>query len=130
MANGRVLVADADARQRRVTAILLRLAGYEVSETGQGINVLMDGRRGAFDIVVMETRLFDGDGIDLTRALREQEETKGLPILVVTGELERRAEVEALLGPEGFLPKPMVPSELANRVEALLGRGEAAPAGA
>ncbi len=122
MALGRVLVADADPRQRRITAIVLRLAGYEVSETGQGVNVLLDGRRGAFDVVVTETRLLDGDGVDLTRALRQQEETKALPVLVLSSELERQAEVEKVLGSGSFLPKPAVPSELATRIAALLGR--------
>ncbi len=107
-----------------MTAIVLRLAGYDVSETAQGMNVLMDGRRGAFDAVVTETRLLDGDGIDLARAMRQQDETKALPILVLSGELERRAEVEALLGPNGFLPKPAAPSELADRVTLILGRDQ------
>lgn len=122
MGLGRVLVADADPRQRRMTAIVFRLAGYDVSETGQGINVLMDGRRGAFDVVVTESRLLDGDGIDLTRALRGQDETKALPILVLSGELERQAEVEAVLGPNGFLAKPATPSDLTDRIALLLGR--------
>lgn len=132
MALGRVLVADADARQRRITAIVLRLAGYEVSETGQGVNVLLDGRRGAFDVVVTETRLLDGDGVDLSRALRQQKETKGLPILVLTSETERRQEIEKVLGPNSFMLKPAVPSDLAQRIASLLGRetGEAAPSSA
>lgn len=132
MALGRVLVADADARQRRITAIVLRLAGYEVSETGQGVNVLLDGRRGAFDVVVTETRLLDGDGVDLSRALRQQKETRGLPILVLTSETERRQEIEKVLGPNSFMLKPAVPSDLAQRIASLLGRetGEAAPSSA
>lgn len=132
MALGRVLVADADARQRRITAIVLRLAGYEVSETGQGVNVLLDGRRGAFDVVVTETRLLDGDGVDLSRALRQQKETRGLPILVLTSETERQQEIEKVLGPNSFMLKPAVPSDLAQRIASLLGRetGEAAPSSA
>lgn len=127
MALGRVLVADGDARQRRITAIVLRLAGYEVSETGQGVNVLLDGRRGAFDVVITETRLLDGDGVDLSRALRQQEETRKLPVLVLTSEAERQQEIEKVLGPNSFMLKPAVPSELAQRIAALLGRetGEA-----
>ncbi len=120
---GRVLVADGDARQRRMTAIVLRLAGYEVSETGQGLNVLMDGRRGAFDVVVTETRLVDGDGVDLVRAIRNQPETKTLPVLVHTSDRDRQAAIEELLGPEGFLAKPAGPSDLAERVAQLRGRG-------
>ena len=119
-----MLVADADPRQRRMTAIVLRLAGYDVSETGQGMNVLMDGRRGAFDAVVSETRLLDGDGIDLARTMRQQEDTKALPILVLSADLERRAEVEAFLGASGFLAKPAAPSELADRIALLLGRDQ------
>lgn len=128
---GRVLVADGDPRQRRMTAIVLRLAGYDVSETGQGINVLMDGRRGAFDVVVTESRLLDGDGIDLVRAVRQQEETRALPILVLSSEHERQAEVEAVLGPDGFLAKPAMPSDLSDRIALLLGRDSTqAPASA
>lgn len=105
-----------------MTAIVLRLAGYDVSETGQGINVLMDGRRGAFDVVVTESRLLDGDGIDLVRAMRQQEETKALPVLVLSSEHERQTEVEAVLGPNGFLAKPAMPSDLSDRIALLLGR--------
>jgi len=124
---GRVLVADADPRQRRMTAIVLRLAGYQVSETGQGLNVLMDGRRGAFDVVVLETRLLDGDGLDLIRALREQAETRTLPVLMYTAERERQAEVEKVLGSEGFIAKPAGPSDLAERVAQLMRTGARAP---
>lgn len=110
-----------------MTAIVLRLAGYEVSETGQGLNVLMDGRRGAFDIVVLETRLLDGDGLDLVRALREQAETRTLPVLMYTGEAERQAEFEKVLGGEGFIAKPAGPSDLAERVAQLMRTGASAP---
>lgn len=126
---GRVLVADGDARQRRMTAIVLRLAGYEVSETGQGLNVLMDGRRGAFDVVVLETRLLDGDGLDLIRALRKQPETRSLPVLMYTAERERQAEVEDVLGRDGFIAKPAGPSDLAERVGLLMRTGAVVPGG-
>jgi DNA-binding response OmpR family regulator len=126
---GRVIVADADPRQRRMTAIVLRLAGYDVSETGQGVNVLMDGKRGAFDAVVTETRLLDGDGVDLARALRQQDETKSLPVLVLSDEKDRAAEVEAVLGADGFMQKPARPSDLVDRVKLLLGQDTEAPAG-
>lgn len=128
-ARGRVLVADGDARQRRMTAIVLRLAGFEVSETGQGINVLMDGRRGAFDVVVLEMRLLDGDGLDLVRALREQPDTRSLPVLMYTAERERQAQIEELLGREGFIARPAGPSDLAERVAQLRRTGPAVPEG-
>lgn len=127
MVQGRVLVADADPRQRRMTAIVLRLAGYDVSETGQGLNVLMDGKRGTFDVVVLETRLLDGDGLDLIRALRQQAETRTLPILMYTGERDRQAEIEKVLGEEGFIAKPAGPSELAEHVAQLMRTGARAP---
>lgn len=126
-ARGRVLVADGDARQRRMTAIVLRLAGYEVSETGQGINVLMDGRRGAFDVVVLETRLLDGDGLDLVRALRAQPETRALPVLMYTADRDRQAEAEKVLGAEGFIAKPAGPSDLAERIAQIRRTGAAIP---
>ena len=112
-----------------MTAIVLRLAGYEVSETSQGLNVLMDGRRGAFDVVVLETRLLDGDGLDLIRALREQPETRTMPVLMYTAERERQAEVENVLGREGFIAKPAGPSDLAERVALLMRTGAAVPGG-
>lgn len=121
MALGRVLVADADPRQRRITATLLRLAGYEASETGKGLNVLIDGRSRAFDLVVLDTRLLDGDGVDLARALRQQPETRELPILVLSADLGRMAEVESAVGPGGFMARPAKPSELAARTATLLG---------
>src|SRR5216684_4489727 len=68
MAAKRILVADSDARRRRVTATLLKLAGYDVVEAGRLAEVAEAGSAGV-DALVTEAELSDGGAV--ARASRD-----------------------------------------------------------
>jgi len=81
----------------------------------------------AFDLLVLDVGLPDGNGLELLRELRQA--GQALPVLVLSAQGEEIDRVLGLeLGADDYLPKPFSPRELAARVKALLRRaGTALP---
>ncbi len=118
-----LLLIDDDRRLTDMVSGYLRSNGYEVSTAGS----LADGReqlkQGAFDALLLDLMLPDGDGLDFTRELRSQPRTRRLPLLMLTARGEPMDRIVGLeLGADDYLPKPFEPRELLARVKALLRR--------
>jgi DNA-binding response OmpR family regulator len=77
----------------------------------------------AYDALLLDLMLPDGDGLDLTRELRAEVRTRRLPLLMLTARGEPMDRILGLeLGADDYLPKPFEPRELLARVKALLRR--------
>jgi DNA-binding response OmpR family regulator len=118
----RVLMIDDDSALSAMVAEYLGGRGLAVStvETLAGGEALL--RKGAYDALILDAMLPDGDGFDLCRKLREQ---SNLPILMLTArgdEIDRIVGLE--LGADDYLPKPFNPRELLARLRALLRRSQ------
>ncbi|HEV8230206.1 MAG TPA: response regulator [Candidatus Limnocylindria bacterium] len=118
MAGKKIVVADSDARRRRVTATLLKLGGYEVIEAARLAEVADAGRSGV-DALVTEAELSDGDAIAYAARLRAHPSTARLPIIVATTDDSKRDAATAALGPDAFLALPYRPTELYERLARL-----------
>ena len=125
----RLLLIDDDARLASMVGDYLGQAGFAVEVAGS----LAAGRAllaaDAFDALVLDLMLPDGDGLDLCRELRGQARTRHLPLLMLTA---RGAPMDRILGLElgadDYLPKPFEPRELLARIKALLRRAAPQPA--
>ena len=116
-----ILVADDEARIRRLVCDFLKNAGYETVEA-------VDGREaidkffssGNIDLVICDIMMPEADGWEVTRKIRE---TSSVPILVLTA---RSQEFDELMsfesGADDYVTKPFSPVVLVKRVEALLKR--------
>ena len=84
------------------------------------------GDQTAFDALVLDLMLPDGDGLDLCRELRAGSGTRRLPLLMLTARGEPLDRIVGLeLGADDYLAKPFEPRELLARVKALLRRAAA-----
>ncbi len=132
----RLLMIDDDTRLSTMVGDYLRAAGFEVEVAGTlaaGRQRLLAGpalaSSTAFDALVLDLMLPDGDGLDLCRELRAEPRTRQLPLLMLTARGEPMDRIVGLeLGADDYLPKPFEPRELLARIKALLRR--AAPASA
>ncbi|HET9823585.1 MAG TPA: response regulator transcription factor [Burkholderiaceae bacterium] len=126
----RLLLIDDDVRLTAMVGDYLRGAGFEVDVAGS----LAAGRErlhgSAYDALLLDLMLPDGDGLDFTRSLRAEPRTRRLPLLMLTARGEPMDRIVGLeRGADDYLGKPFEPRELLARVKALLRRAqpEAAP---
>ncbi len=128
---------DDDAELAGMVRDYLSEAGFEVDgrETvAAGLDEIR-ARGDAFDLVLLDLMLPDGDGLDLCRRLRSGEAGdahRQLPVLMLTARGDETDRILGLeLGADDYLPKPFHPRELLARIRAVLRRGPRAeePAG-
>ena len=114
-ARGKVLVVDDQRNMRATTAIVLRSAGHTVDEAEDGAAALQRIRQEAFDVVLTDLRMPNGDGMELLReAQRLVPETQ---VIVMTAYGTIESAVEAIRrGAYDFLAKPFKEDELLLRV--------------
>ena len=119
----RLLLVDDDARLASMVGDYLAQAGFEVDQAGS----LAAGREKlaatAYDGLVLDLMLPDGDGLELCRELRSASRTRQLPLLMLTARGEPTDRIVGLeLGADDYLGKPFEPRELLARIKALLRR--------
>ena len=122
----RILVADDSSTVRRLVSARLTADGHEVLEADDGEQALALALRERPALLVLDKVMPKLDGFEVVRALREREETRRLPIVMLT---ERSGEEDVLdglgLGVDEYMPKPFSPRELSLRVTRALARGGA-----
>jgi two-component system phosphate regulon response regulator PhoB len=118
-----ILIVEDERPIREMVAFGLRRAGFEVreAEDSRAARSALADRRP--DLVLVDWMLPDTSGLELTRALKRDRETRDLPIIMLTA---RAAEADKVAGLDGgaddYLTKPFSPRELLARVNALLRR--------
>ncbi|RFU85146.1 DNA-binding response regulator [Streptomyces triticagri] len=131
----RVLLADDQGLVRAAFAMLVSSAPdmEVVAEAGTGREAVELARSARADLIVMDVRMPDLDGIEATRRIAADEDLAGVKVLVLTTYDTDEHVVEALrAGASGFLVKDTRPAELLDAIrtvaagEALLSPGPTA----
>jgi two-component system KDP operon response regulator KdpE len=116
----RVLVIDDEAQIRRLLAIALSRAGYEVTTVGSGAEGIERLALEPFDLLLLDLGLPDMDGVDVCRQVREW---SSIPIIVISVREGDRDKIGALdLGADDYVTKPFSIGELLARIRASLRR--------
>ena len=117
-----ILVVDDDAAIRDLIGEYLSEHDYKVSvaETGADMDKVLSAEH--VDLVILDLRLPDEDGLAIARRLRE---SLDLPIIILTGRKEEADRVMGLeLGADDYVTKPFSQRELMARIKAVLRRTE------
>lgn len=123
----RALIVEDDERLRNIVRRALTRINLACDEAGaiEEAQELLDLH--AYDVLVLDRRLPDGDGIALCRSLRDRGFANG--ILMLTAMDDSRSTVEGLgEGADDYLGKPFDVEVLEARVQALLRRNSRRPA--
>jgi DNA-binding response OmpR family regulator len=114
-----LLVVEDDAAIAAPLVRALRREGYEVDLVDRGADAVERAEACAYDLVLLDLGLPDGDGVDVCRRLRAMHPQ--LPIVMVTA---RQEELEAVVGldagADDYVTKPFRLAELLARVRARL----------
>ena len=116
----RVLIIDDDTRLTAMLADYLSAAGMKIDTRATAHDGLAALHRDAYDVLILDLMLPDGDGFEVCRHIRAQSD---IPILMLTARGEETDRVVGLeLGADDYLPKPFSTRELLARLRALLRR--------
>jgi two-component system phosphate regulon response regulator PhoB len=119
----RILVVEDEPDAFELVEFNLKQAGFEVMEARNGPTAIKKARELLPDLVVLDLMLPELDGWEVCKILRQNVETAGIPIVIVTakaGEIDRVLGLE--LGADDYLTKPFHPRELVLRVKRALER--------
>lgn len=119
----RVYITEDDDSIRELVTVALSAYSYEVESFVSAEDCLAATEKQVPDIFLFDIMLPGMDGVQAVKILREREETKNTPILMLTA---KSAEIDKVFGLENgaddYLTKPFGIMELAARIKALLRR--------
>jgi DNA-binding response OmpR family regulator len=113
----KILVVDDDPDILDALQFLLEFAGYEVKTTEEGeyVESLRDTNDGLPDVIILDVLLSGKDGRLICQKLKSQEETKHIPIIMISAHPNARQSVAAV-GADEFVAKPFDVDELLAKV--------------
>jgi two-component system phosphate regulon response regulator PhoB len=119
----KVLVVEDEADLQEVLRFNLQQAGYEALVAGTGSDAIRAAQRYRPDLVLLDLMLPDILGSEVCRVLKQGEETRLIPIIMLTAKAEERSRVEGFeIGADDYVTKPFSVRELLFRVAAILRR--------
>src|SRR5262245_52911983 len=125
MATKTILIVDDEPGIVAIARDYLDRAGFRVLTAGDGASALRLARAERPNLMVLDLMLPAIDGLDVTRALRQDPATRKLPIIMLTARVEEADRLIGLeLGADDYMSKPFSPRELVARVRAVLRRAE------
>ncbi len=120
----RILVVEDNQVNQKVVTTVLRKRGYSIEVASDGTEALAKLEKSTgFDLILMDVQMPVLDGLEATRLIRKDPRWKGLPIVAMTahamsGDMERCLEA----GMNGYISKPVHPSQLLETVDGYLHR--------
>lgn len=115
----RILVAEDEENTRRATVRSLQLAGYSAEGAGNGIEAIRKLNESDFDLLLLDIRMPDMDGIEVMRRLEKSGRT--IPIIILTAFATLESAITAVkAGAQDFLVKPQHIREILAAIEKAL----------
>jgi two-component system cell cycle response regulator DivK len=121
MQSGQVLVVDDYADSREMLTVALEAVGYVALTADNGWRALVQARRHSPAAIVMDLFMPEMDGIEATRRLKSDADTRDIPVIAYTA----RASADGLELFDGVCLKPCSPDRLVRVVGEVIARATA-----
>jgi putative two-component system response regulator len=116
-----VLVVDDEDINRALIERLVTSHGYDVLPVKSGEEALAALRREHVDLILLDVQMPGASGFEICARLKQQPETRLIPVALVTGLNAREHKIKGLrAGADDFISKPFDPEELQARVTSLV----------
>ncbi len=119
----KILIVDDNSELLELLRLGLKDAGFNVATAPDGLEALRRARSVCPDLIVLDLVLPELDGFAVCEALKRDQQTAGIPIIVLTGlnsQFTRYAGLES--GANEYVTKPVSPSHLVSRIQYWLGQ--------
>jgi CheY-like chemotaxis protein len=124
----RILVVDDHPVNLKLACDVMEFEGYQVDRAGNAEAALACLARRMPDLILLDLGMPGMDGLTLTRRLRSQGATRGIPIVALTAFAMKRDEEKALeAGCDAYISKPIDTRRLPGQLADILARREAPP---
>jgi len=128
MASQKILIIEDEEDIRELVRYNLEREKFKVSEAESGEKGLKAASRDKPDLILLDLMLPGKDGMQVCRELKQDETTRGIPVVMMTAKGEESDIVAGLeLGAEDYVVKPFSPKVLVARAKAVLRRQTDAP---
>jgi CheY-like chemotaxis protein len=114
-----ILLVEDDDDTRRVYSVMLRHAGFKVVEAATGADAVQCALEDAPDLILMDMNLPTIDGWEAAKRIKADSRASSAPLLAFSALIDSIADLRrdsALF--DGYIAKPVSPSELVRRVAA------------
>lgn len=119
--SGRILIVDDLSINRTILRAKLQAACYDCLMASCGEQAISMAKDELPDLILLDCRLPDIDGVEVCRTLRANPATRHIPILLFSATADRQQRLRALkMGADDFLSKPLDESYLMGRIRSLL----------
>ena len=117
----RILVVDDDDLNLEFMQAYLETADYHVQTAHSGEHALKDVDLSPPDVILLDVRMGGMSGYEVCKALKSNDITRHIPVLVVTGFTQKR-DIEAIIaaGADDILLKPITPPIMLLRVKRMV----------
>ena len=123
MQSKQILIVEDEKPIREMIAFGLRRAGFDVleAEDCKAARARIADKRP--DLLLVDWMLPDMSGLELTRSLKRDKETREVPVIMLTARADEQDKVSGLEGgADDYVTKPFSPRELLARINAVLRR--------
>ncbi len=119
-----MLVVDDSPTIRAVLGKMLRQDGYAVSVAGDGETALAMARSEKPELVFLDIVMPGMNGFAVLRSLRREPDTHGIPIVMISGNLQATEQFYVQrFGADDFMKKPFGRAEVFTRIQQLVEAG-------
>ncbi|MCX7919212.1 MAG: response regulator [bacterium] len=119
-----ILVVDDDRDIAQVIKVTLESKAFEVELAYDGKQALASAKRRKPDVIVLDLMMPKMSGIQVLNALRAENSTKDVPVLMLTAATKYSEKPDEYwkekVGVDDYVSKPFEPMDLLRRVEALI----------
>ena len=116
-ARKKILIADDDQGVQVLLRMYCEDSGYESMEVSNGAEALKKAEQDLPDLVLLDANMPHMDGFEAARKLKENENTRHIPIIMLTGLKSREDRIRGIAaGANDFLTKPIDQEELMMRI--------------
>lgn len=114
------LVVDDCSTTRRMISMFLKSAGFSTVQAENGLDALEKLAQEAVDLVVTDLNMPRMDGLALTMSIRSEARYAGMPIVMLTTEVEESERTKGLeAGVSVYLTKPVTQQRLSEVAKTL-----------
>jgi len=114
--NKKIVIFDDDQDILTAMESVLDFVDWDLMTFASGQHALEVIQKEKPDLILMDIKLDGVNGVDICRSIKESEELKHIPIILISGQHNAESVKSQDFGPDDFLPKPFNIGDLIDKV--------------